>query len=571
MKEKINRTIQNKKNLAILIALLILVFAGLILAVHKYAPTNERMSLSDFFVTSEDDEVSVINNGVYEEPADNEVDAVLVNGVVYIEIDYLKSKFDEGYVYDATEHILRYTTAEDVYSASIHSQTYTIGRQVKDLGHDVFLEKNQTAYIAMDFVNQLTDVTYQSFSNPNRVVIWGAGTKQKTAMIRRDTAIRRFGGPKSKILADVPKGEQIVVVETYGRWSQVLTKDGKLGCLKNSALKDEKNTKVKATLAKQTYQHILMDDTVNLLWHQVTTGAANSSVNEILATSKGVNVLCPTWFDVSDNHGGVASIASMDYVNTCHSNNIEVWGLITNVDNTEVDLNSVLNTTSSRDNLINNIVADAIAYNLDGINIDFESLSASAADGYMEFYRELSLKCEKNDLVLSVCNYVPSSSTAFYNRDDQSEYADYVIVMAYDEYYRGSDEAGSNASIDFVKDGIKNTLSEVPAKQVILGMPFYARIWASDGTNLTSQTIGMNKIEDYLKKHNASTTWLKDEGQNYAEFTENGKTYMLWVEDADSLALKLELVNKNHLAGGAFWKAGFEPESIWSVISNYLK
>ena len=236
-----------------------------------------------------------------------------------------------------------------------------------------------------------------------------------------------------------------------------------------------------------------------------------------------------------------------------------------------MDTTVVLNTTSSRDNLVNNLISAAITYDLDGINVDMEALSGYAKDGYIQFIRELSIKCKKNDIILSVDNYVPSSSTAFYNRSEQAKYADYVVIMAYDEHYSGSEEAGSVASIDFVKKGVKDTLEEVPADQIILGMPFYARVWSEKGDTIGSKAYGMEGIEEFLQRNDVTITWSEECGQNYGEFTEGDTTYMVWVEDNKSLGKKLEVMKSEKLAGAAFWKLGFEKPSIWQTIGQYTK
>ena len=198
----------------------------------------------------------------------------------------------------------------------------------------------------------------------------------------------------------------------------------------------------------------------------------------------------------------IASLASSTYVDYCHQNGIEVWALISNLENDSVNTAEVLSHTSSRDNLTNNIISAAIQYNLDGINVDFEALNADAVgNSYIQFIRELSLKCANNGIVLSVDNYVPSDYTAFYNRAEQALFADYVVIMAYDEHYAGSPEAGSVASIGFVTDGVENTLKEVPANQVILGMPFYTRVWSETPVELRIPLQPMKRTQPLITNY----------------------------------------------------------------------
>ncbi|MCR5452162.1 MAG: hypothetical protein K6F00_05980, partial [Lachnospiraceae bacterium] len=159
----------------------------------------------------------------------------------------------------------------------------------------------------------------------------------------------------------------------------------------------------------------------------------------------------------------------------------------------------------------------------------------------------------------------------YYNRKVQGDYADYVIVMAYDEHYTGSEEAGSNSSAPYVKMAVEGTTEEVPAERVILGLPFYAREFVSNEEGLTNTAIAMNKIPDYIKKHDLEPIWLDNEEQYYVEYTdETGGLHSLWIEDSKSLARKMCHIKDDGLAGGAFWKAGFEDASIWDVIAGYI-
>jgi spore germination protein YaaH len=248
----------------------------------------------------------------------------------------------------------------------------------------------------------------------------------------------------------------------------------------------------------------------------------------------------------------------------------------------------VLTHTSVRENLVNQIISKALQYNLDGVNIDFEALSSEVGDGFIQFIRELSIKCRDNGLVLSVDNYVPSAYTKFYNRSEQAAFADYIIVMAYDEHYAGSDE-GSVASINFVEEGAENTLDAgVPAEQLILGMPFYTRIWAETpkegeddsaeassedyvGYELSSEAVSMAEARSRIDANGAEISWLEDVGQNYAQYEVDGVTYKVWLEDAQSLDRKLQVMQDNDLAGAAFWKAGMETSDVWDTISLYLE
>ena len=207
---------------------------------------------------------------------------------------------------------------------------------------------------------------------------------------------------------------------------------------------------------------------------------------------------------------------------------------------------------------------------IDGINVDFEKISKDCGVHYIQFIRELSVKCRQNGIVLSVDNYVPKGYNQQYNRKEQGVMADYVIIMGYDEHYVGSEEAGSVASLPWVEKGIQDTIAEVPAQRVINAVPFYTRLWKTEAGSLSSEAIGMDTAQEVVNTNNAQVYWDSDVSQNYGSFEKDGCTYQIWIEDSQSIAAKVQLIQKYNLAGVAAWKLGFENSSIWQVITDNL-
>ena len=552
---------------------LIMVLVVGIYAIKKYTPTKEHMDLVDYFQLTYDNQAAVILDSEYIQPTEDVAHgyAMVDSGKVYLELGFVKEHLDDGYVYDPTEITLRYATDSEVYTANLGSNTYSIDKTNNSMDNSIVIAGDDTVYILADYLQLLTDFQYEYFDTPSRVLIERAGYVKQTATAKGKSQIRNLNGPKSPILEDVEKGEAITVVRDTGKWSFVVSEKGVMGYMKNNKISNQKEETTEATLPERTYNHISTGKEISLLWHQVTSQAANADIATVLADSGKVNVISPTWFYLNDNKGGIASIASSSYVSTCHAAGVQVWGLISNLEDESVDTTTVLNTTSARDALVNNLIAQAITYGLDGINIDIEQLAGEASDGYIQFIKELSIKCEKNDIILSVDNYVPTASSAGYNRKEQAKYADYVIIMGYDEHYSGSEEAGSVASIGWVEQGVQDTLNEVPAEQVVLGMPFYCRVWdiAEDGS-ISSKAYGMDAIQTYLNTNGVSTAWDDASGQYYGEYVKEGTTYKIWVEDEASLEEKLKVMDKYGLAGGAFWKKGFDSTGAWNVIAKYL-
>jgi len=557
---------------AVIICLSVLLVG--IYAIKKYTPSKEHEDLAEYFTLYHENEAAVVVNNEYlQTEEDSTYGYAIVSGdQVYLELGMVKDYIDDGYVYDSTEVTLRYATDSEVYTATLGSSDYSIDKSYNTLSSAVVIAQDDTVYISTEYMQLLSDFQFTYYENPNRVVIETAGFEKQVATAKSKTQIRALNGIKSPVLEDVTKGEKITVVRDTGDWSFVISENGVLGYMKNRKISDISTETVAKNLEERTYNHISVGTDISLIWHQVTSQAANADIASILSSSGNIDVISPTWFYLNDNEGGIASIASSSYVATCHASNVQVWGLVSNLEDPDVDTTTVLNTTSSRDALVNNLVAQAITYGLDGINIDIEQLSGEASDGYTQFIKELSIKCENNDIILSVDNYVPTASSAGYNRASQANYADYVIIMGYDEHYSGSEEAGSVASIGWVEQGVKDTLEEVPADQVILGMPFYCRVWevAEDGSVKTSTAYGMGAIQSYLTTNGATATWDDSLGQYYAEFTKGDTTYKIWVEDDTSIEEKLKVMDNYGLAGAAFWKKGFDTTSVWNVIAKYL-
>lgn len=574
---------------AISLIIVVLFFMLLGKMIEKYTPSKERQELSDYYEMSSEEDVGIIfNNEVLE------VHGKMIDGHVYIDYNTVHDRINSRFYWDANENKLLYTTANDLIMANAESTDYYVTKEVRSLDHSVVKVDANTAYVAIDFVKLYSDFAYEIYDSPNRVVItnqWGDTT---IATAKKTTELRYQGGIKSLILTDVKKGTELTVLEPDKTWTKVATADGIIGYVKSKTLSDTSTKTLASDYIPEEFTHLKKDFAINLGWHQVTNQAANSNISTILQSTKGLNVISPTWFYLSDTNGNIGSLASSDYVNYCHQSGIEVWALVSNFGAKDQGLENpslteVLTYTSRRENLVNNLISAAIQYNLDGINVDFESVDPVVGDAYIQFIRELSLKCANNGIVLSVDNYSPTEYTAFYNRAEQAVFADYVILMAYDEHYSGSEEAGSVASIGFVSEGVANTLKEVPADQLILGMPFYTRVWsetpitedgaqANTGEAIDSYTLfeldcyssGMKEVQNLISANGAVPVWSDECKQYYVEYINGGVTYKIWVEDATSLEEKLKVLQANQLAGGAFWKLGLENSTVWDTIIKYI-
>ncbi len=546
----------NKKYKPVIaVAVLVILVAILGIVTHvvmKYIPSSEKMDLNEYYGEMADGEIAlVIGTEKLEERG-------LVDGDrVYLPLDVVNTYLNQRYYWDSANQQILYATPSELTSVSASSEA----------GDKVWV-KDDKVYLNLTYVQEFTDLDAYITKDPYRIAIQYKFKNVKTVTVKKNTSIRYRGGIKSAILTSVKKGTKLRLIEEMENWDQVATDDGYIGYIDKKKVGEAEKTKFERSFKKEEYSYLTMDSKVNMVWHQVTSTDANAYFADATANMTGVNVISPTWFYLTDTSGNIASIASADYVSQAHEKGLQVWGLIDNFTQ-EVSTTETLSSTAARQNIISQLIQAAQDVGMDGINVDFESLSEDVGTHFLEFLRELSIECHKNNLVLSVDNPVPEDFTSHYDRAEQGRVVDYVIIMGYDEHYVGS-EAGSVASLPWVEQGIQDTLDEVPAERVINAIPFYTRLWRTTGGNVTSEAIGMDQAQQTIAENNVETYWDKTTSQNYGKYDIDNSTYQIWLEDAQSVAEKVKLVSKYDLAGVSAWKLGFENNGIWQVISDNL-
>jgi spore germination protein YaaH len=313
----------------------------------------------------------------------------------------------------------------------------------------------------------------------------------------------------------------------------------------------------------------------NVLFVQVMNQAANVAIDSVLeqdpgvaTLTSGVKTIAPTWFRLLDNDGNIENISDKAYVDKINAYGIDVWGVWTDVDYS-VDLGAILRNTSKRNKLVDSIVSDAKAAGLQGVNIDFETLKSDYGQDFVQFIRELSVKTHDAGLILSVDNYVPAAYNSFYGIDQQGVFADYVIIMGYDEHYAGSAEAGSVASIDYVEQGIIQATNVMPANKVINAIPFYTRAWTTAAGEVSSKALGMAEAKEWANANGIALEWDNETCQQYGQIEKGGTLYQIWLEDAESIQVKLSVMQSYNVGGVAEWKAGLESNDVWLYIDNF--
>lgn len=559
---------QKKKAAPVLVVLILIVLVGaagiVSCLINRYKPGTEYMAGNEYFNLTDENSVALIQNGELLEEQ-----AVLIGGEPYAAYTYVESQLNSCFYWDEETKGILLTTSGGVQTLlpGDAAVAKTPGGQPA-----VQQESDGTVYISLDVVKEYTDLDYAYYSDPNRVVIRNEWDGVEQATVQSDTAqVRQKGGIKSLILADVQKGDTLLYLENLDNWCKVMTADGYTGYIQTEDISEPEAIEAR-TAKKDSYERITRDHKINLVWHQSTSTESNDAMAEMTAEMTGVNVISPTWFSVTDETGTISSLASADYVKLAHEAGREVWGLIDNF-NEAFDETTDLAYASVRSRIIEQLLAEAASCGMDGINVDFENLKEAGIPHYLQFLRELTSAAHAQNLVVSVDTPVPQAYTMYYQRGEQARFVDYMIVMAYDEHFAGSEEAGSVSSLPFVQQAVEEMTRVMPADQVICGIPFYTRVWTEKfgQSAITSEVLGMDGAKNYAKENQMTETWDASLGQNVATVETSDARYTIWMEDEQSMEEKLKVIQSADLAGVAEWKLGFECADVWSLISKYIE
>lgn len=552
-------------------AVLIIAVALISVIVERLTPSKEVMELTDYYKVKDSEVIVILQDEVYKE------NGLLVNNKVYIDYDTVVSKFNKRFYWDSNENILTYTTPTQILRVKADKEEYTQTKSTietkVDTNDPIVKIYSGKVYISLDFVKKYSNLTYQYYHNPNRIVvhyIWG---NYLYSDVDKATQLRCQASIKSPVLLQMEPGTKLLYVDKeeapkHG-FVKVMTSDGIRGYIKKSCLKKAYYKKLKSSYQAPKYTSQTRSGKINMVFHQVFNTSAAGNLDGLIAATKDVNVVAPTWFSISNETGRISSLATEEYVKNAERLGLEVWALVDDF-NKDVDMKKLLSHTSRRDTLSNLLIQEALKYKLNGINIDFENITSEAGKDYIEFIRELSVKCRNNGIVLSIDSYVPSNFSKYYDREEQGKVADYVVVMAYDEHYAGSETAGPVSSIGYVKDAVKNILTMVPKKKTIIAIPFYTRLWKEKDKKVTSQTYAMEPAKQLIKDNNLETKWDDADGCYYIEYQKDGATYRMWQEEEKSIEEKMKVIYNADTAGSAYWKLGIETKSIWNVIERYI-
>ena len=564
-----------KKILPVIVAiLLILVIGGCTLGkmlLDRYSYSKEEADWNEFYQVSETDRSAII---LQDEMVEEQ--ALIRDGVCYFDLATVHKYMNEVFYADLSEDLLLYATPTEVIRTTFGETSYITTEGTQDTGYVISFTEGDTVYVAADYVKMFTNYSYECFDRHVQVYTeWGT---RQVAQLKKDTAVRLRGGVKSPILTQAAKGDTLEILEQMETWSKVKTADSVIGYVENKRLDEiTEETETPVTdYQEPEYTSLTSDSKICLGWHSIGGVGGNDTLYSMVSGTKGMNVIAPTWFSLTDENGSIRNFGTANYVTTAHNMGLQVWGVVDNFNyanetGTAISTLNMLSSTTSRQNFVRNVTDAAVSLGLDGINVDFEQLSSDCGPHYVEFIRELSIQCRNRGLVLSIANYVPFNFNDYYRLDIQGQVADYVIIMGYDEHWHGSKDPGSVASISYVSGGLDRTLQEVPANKVVNALPFYTILWKTEGTDVTDEYITMNNEADFMSRAGVTAEWDEETCQNYAEWTSGNATYQIWLEDAESIAVKLNMMATKNIGGVAVWRLGYGTQAAWELINAYLQ
>lgn len=543
----------------------LVVIVAAMFVIVRYTPTKEKMSGYKYFdIDMNTDKVLVMIDG--ESYPDTGIN---IDGRLYLPQEFIADNINVGFYYDKESDATLYSDTSYIYAFKKNQNDYSDDTgKTYTMDYSVIRDVDGECFIAWDYVAERTDCEYQYASEPDRLNVTLKRDAKQCVTAGKKAAVRYRGGIKSPVLEYVSKGDRLEYVDDIDEWIKVTTVSGYTGYVKKSEVSDTFEY-VREQKAVEEHNFLLKNEKITLAWFQVSGTAGNSSIDNNISTISGVNVIAPTWYSVTDASGNMSSYASADFVSKMHQRGIDVWALVSDFD-TNVDFAQLYSSKAARTNMVNKLVGEAKSYGFDGINLDYENIKSAYAKDYLQFVRELSVACERNGIVLSTDNYKPEAYNRCYNLKEQSRFVDYVIVMAYDEHYAGTD-AGSVASLPFVKEAVEDTVQLVGKEHVIAGIPFYTRIWTTTDGNTTSRAVGMQAAIDQLNSDGQVALWNDDCGQYVASYTVGSSTRQIWFEEEKSIEAKMQIIQQENTAGVACWKLGLEKSTVWSVISQYNK
>lgn len=556
---------KKKSKIGIIIAIIIIALVLIVGAIGGYYVIKRNYIVSKINQTN-----LIINNSNATSSLKNNV--YIKDGVVYVSKPDIYNFFDNTIIYDEKYNQVVTTSSTKIASLPIDSKQIQVNSSNTTIKAGAII-LDEVAYVPISELDEVYNIKTTYVESEDLVYIDSLDREQQTATLKKDSSIKYKPTIISATLAKAKQGDTLTIANRSdypvpNGWTRVRTKNGTLGYIQTGKLNEFK------TIREKAEEKAKIEGPISLAWDYYS-----EYVSAPTRTGKitGVNVVSPSFFymtkysttNIYENVGneGIA------YVNWAHGNGYQVWPMFTNSSMSETS--KMLSDYKSRENVINQIIKYIKQYNLDGINIDFEGMYETDKDNFSRFLIEIRPRLNEIGAVLSVDVTAPDGAPEWslcYDRYTIGKVADYVMFMAYDQYGVSATKAGTTAGHNWVEANVKKFLGqeEVKAEKIILGIPFYTRVWKEINGNVISSVVNIGNVNNLIPS-NATKTWDEDLQQYYVEYKKGGATYKIWVEDEKSIEAKLDLVSKYNLGGAAYWEYDRATNSIWNLIESKIK
>lgn len=559
-----------------LLGLMLLVF-GVLTGCSLFAKDEGSkvvMQLSDYYDVPDGRALVIIDETVYDKYA------LFADGMTYLDLDTVLEMYSHRFFPVDSENTLYFTTPTAVYDFTPDSKHFECNGEPSEANVPIVKKLGGQYYIATAFLEQL-GITYRFEDDPARLLITYSKDQFLCMDAKTDTPIRAGKDLQADRIKELKEGDRLRVIDGGGirenGFIKVQSEDG----VRGYALQDDLGESYYADpefapYKEEEYTHIDHDGQIYLGWQLMYTSDNVGILKEHLAAAPEVNVVSPTWFFLDGTNGDFISYASHEYVDYAHEKGVSVWATYKN-DTIEgrfsctEDSHTILSSTKKRRAMIDSIMDTVREYGLDGINIDYEMLKLDSGVYFVQFLRELSVRCRLNNIVLSVDNYIPEAYNAYYDIKEQGKIVDYVVIMGYDQHTAGLGESGSVSSLDWFTNALTATVEMAPPERVVMGVPFYTRLWREEngGNVAVEATLGMRETSGTVS--GKELTWRESNGQYYSEWSKKGKLYRIWIEDEESLKRKADASRAAGVKGLAAWKLGDETPGTWELLKEYLE
>lgn len=541
----------------VVIVLILLIIAGVILLVSPNFKKDPNEGKINF----------IINNNNVTGKLKHEI-WINENSVVYASMEDLENYFDGQIYHDKKNNQIITTSDTKVAVLSLKEKKMTVnGSEVKLVSGAV--KKDGIYYLPISEMAKVYNVEIENIAN-KVITLDSLDRELIKADVTKNISVKYNTKFITRTVDKIKQGSKVIVISEKDGYSRIRTENGKIGYIKSDKLTNKYKVREKLETKSQ------ITGKVNLVWDYYSEYV---NAPERTGTIQGINVVSPSFFSLK-NTEGLTIIDNVkrggeEYITWAKANGYKIWAMFSNNSLRETT-SKILNDYDLRTKMIEEIVELAIKYKLDGINVDFENMNMSDKDMYSRFIIELAPRLREYGIVTSVDVTAPDGSENWslcFDRDVLADASDYMIFMAYDQHGTSSTKTGTVAGCDWVEVNVKKFLNQeaVKKEKIILAMPLYTRLWKTDSTGkITSSVVNMNKVSSAIPE-NVEKTWDENTKQNYVEWEKSGTKYQMWIEDAESIEEKLNLINKYELAGGAFWEKDRETDDIWKLAEEKLK